>query len=225
MQILLIEDDDRVAQHIAKGLRELGHHVEHSSDGRFGQAIAFSEQFDAIILDRMLPGLDGLGILAEIRGSGDDTPVLLLSALGEVDERVKGLKAGANDYLPKPFALSELIARIEILGRRAPIQAEQTRLQIADLELDLLGLLAQRGGKPLDLTAREFRILEYLVRNAGRVVTRSLLLESVWDYNFDPQTNIIDQHVSRLRQKVDRDFPVPLIHTVRGSGYVLRAPA
>jgi len=225
MQILLIEDDDRVAQHIAKGLRELGHYVEHCSDGRDGLAKAFSEQFDAIILDRMLPGLDGLGILAEIRGSGDDTPVLLLSALGEVDERVKGLKAGANDYLPKPFALSELIARIEILGRRAPIQAEQTRLQIADLELDLLGLLAQRGGKPLDLTAREFRILEYLVRNAGRVVTRSLLLESVWDYNFDPQTNIIDQHVSRLRQKVDRDFPVPLIHTVRGSGYVLRAPA
>jgi len=225
MQILLIEDDDRVAQHIAKGLRELGHYVEHCSDGRDGLAKACSEQFDAIILDRMLPGLDGLSILAEIRGSGDVTPVLLLSALGEVDERVKGLKAGANDYLPKPFALSELIARIEILGRRTPIQAEQTRLQIADLELDLLGLLAQRGGKPLDLTAREFRILEYLVRNAGRVVTRSLLLESVWDYNFDPQTNIIDQHVSRLRQKVDRDFPVPLIHTVRGSGYVLRAPA
>ena len=186
---------------------------------------ASSGQFDAIILDRMLPGLDGLSILAELRGSGDLTPVLLLSALGEVDERVKGLKAGANDYLPKPFALSELIARIEILGRRAPVQAEQTRLQIADLELDLLGLLAQRGGKPLDLTAREFRILEYLVRNAGRVVTRWLLLESVWDYNFDPQTNIIDQHVSRLRQKVDRDFPAPLIHTVRGSGYVLRAPA
>ena len=225
MQILLIEDDDRVAQHIAKGLRELGHYVEHCYDGRDGLAKACTEQFDAIILDRMLPGLDGLSILAEIRGSGDVTPVLLLSALGEVDERVKGLKAGANDYLPKPFALSELIARIEILGRRTPIQAEQTRLQIADLELDLLGLLAQRGGKPLDLTAREFRILEYLVRNAGRVVTRSLLLESVWDYNFDPQTNIIDQHVSRLRQKVDRDFPVPLIHTVRGSGYVLRAPA
>jgi two-component system OmpR family response regulator len=187
MHVLLIEDDDRVAKHIAKGLRELGHHVERSSDGRDGLATASLEQFDAIILDRMLPGLDGLSILAEIRGSGEDTPILLLSALGEVDERVKGLKAGANDYLPKPFALSELIARIEILGRRAPMAAEQTRLQIADLELDLLGLLAQRSGRPIDLTAREFRILEYLVRNAGRVVTRSLLLESVWDYNFDPR--------------------------------------
>lgn len=225
MQILLIEDDDRVARHIAKGLRDLGHHVEHCADGRGGLATACAERFDAIILDRMLPGLDGLSILAELRGSGDATPVLLLSALGEVDERVKGLKAGADDYLPKPFALSELIARIEILGRRVPVAAAQTRLRIADLELDLLGLLATRGGRAIDLTAREFRILEYLVRNAGRVVTRSLLLESVWDYHFDPQTNIIDQHVSRLRQKVDRGFAVPLIHTVRGSGYVLRAPA
>lgn len=224
MQILLIEDDDRVAQHIMKGLREFGHHVEHSTDGWHGLLRAGTERFDAIILDRMLPSADGLTILGTIRDSGDNTPVLLLSALGEVDERVKGLKAGADDYLPKPFALSELIARIEILGRRGPAASEQTLLQIADLKLDLLGLLTTRGGKPIDLTAREFRILEYLVRNAGRVVTRSLLLESVWDYHFDPQTNIIDQHVSRLRQKVDRGFPVPLIHTVRGSGYVLRAP-
>jgi two-component system, OmpR family, response regulator len=227
MQILLIEDDDRVAQHVANGLKEHGHEVQRSADGREGLFKAAADPFDVIILDRMLPNVDGLTILRTIRASGDRTPVLLLSALGDVDERVNGLRAGADDYLSKPFALAELLARIEILGRRqlGASDGGDKVLRIADLELDLLGMIARRRGTVLDLTPREFRILAYLADNVGRVVTRSILLENVWDYHFDPQTNIIDQHVSRLRQKVDRDFSAPLIHTVRGSGYVLRAPS
>jgi len=223
MQILLIEDDAGVADYVATGLREAGHLVEHCAEGRQGLIRATSETWDAIILDRMLPHVDGIKILATLRATDDMTPVLILSALGDVDERVKGLRAGGDDYLPKPFALSELIARVETLGRRGPVSSEPViALKVGDLEVDLLGHVVRRAGRRIDLTAREFRILEYLARNAGRVVTRSMLLENVWDYNFDPQTNIIDQHVSKLRQKIDRDRPVPLIHTVRGAGYVMR---
>jgi len=223
MQLLLIEDDARVADHVARGLREAGHLVYIAREGREGLLKAAAEQFDAIILDRMLPEVDGLKVLQTIRATGDTTPVLILSALGDVDERIKGLRAGGDDYLPKPFALSELIARVEVLGRRGPAIAEATELSIGDLIVDLLGRTVTRAGRRIDLTQREFRILDYLMRNEGRVVTRSMLLENVWDYNFDPQTNIIDQHVSRLRQKVDRDFATPLIQTVRGIGYVIRS--
>ena len=222
MQLLLIEDDARVADHVARGLREAGHLVDVARAGREGLLKAAAEQFDAIILDRMLPEIDGLKILHTIRATGDNTPVLILSALGDVDERIKGLRAGGDDYLPKPFALSELIARVEVLGRRGPAITETTQLVIGDLVVDLLGRTVIRAGRRIDLTPREFRILEYLMRNEGRVVTRSMLLENVWDYSFDPQTNIIDQHVSRLRQKVDRDFATPLIQTIRGTGYVIR---
>lgn len=225
MRILLIEDDARVADHAARGLREAGHIIDMAHDGREGLLKAAAEHYDAIILDRMLPQVDGLKILQTIRATGDGTPVLILSALGDVDERVKGLRAGGDDYLPKPFALSELIARIEVLGRRGPAIAETTQLTVGDLTVDLLGRTVTRAGRRIELTQREFRILEYLLRNEGRVVTRSMLLEQVWDYNFDPQTNIVDQHVSRLRQKVDRDFPAALIHTVRGTGYTVRLPS
>jgi two-component system OmpR family response regulator len=225
MQILLIEDDARVARHIARGLGEAGHVVTHVADGKAGLIQAAGESYDAIIVDRMLPGVDGLTIVQTVRATGDATPVLILSALGDVDERVRGLRAGGDDYLTKPFSLAELIARVEVLGRRGPRAADEARLSIGDLEIDRLGHEVRRAGRRIDLTAREFRILEYLARNAGRVVTRSMLLENVWDYHFDPQTNIIDQHVSRLRQKIDRGFAAPLLHTVRGTGYVIRAGA
>lgn len=223
MHVLLIEDDDRVGNYIEKGLREAGHLVDRCCDGKQGLIQASSESYDAIVLDRMLPSVDGLKILQTIRATGDMTPVLILSALGDVDERIRGLRAGSDDYLPKPFSIAELIARVEALARRGPAPAEPTAYRIADLEIDRLGHAVRRAGRRIDLTAREFRILEYLARNAGRVVTRSMLLESVWDYHFDPQTNIVDQHVSKLRQKIDRDYDKPLIHTVRGTGYVLRA--
>lgn len=225
MHVLLIEDDPRVADHVIKGLREAGHIVDAAADGREGLLRAAADSFDVIILDRMLPQVDGLKILQTIRATGDATPVLILSALGDVDERIRGLRAGGDDYLPKPFALSELVARVEVLGRRGPAIAEATELKSGDLVIDLLGRTVSRAGRRIDLTQREFRILEYLVRSAGRVVTRSMLLEHVWDYAFDPQTNIIDQHVSRLRQKLDRGFDTPLIETVRGTGYVVRPTA
>lgn len=225
MQILVIEDDARVAEHIGKGLRAAGHLVRLESDGREGLLRAASESYDLIVVDRMLPNVDGLTIVQTIRATGDTTPVLFLSALGEVDERVMGLRAGGDDYLTKPFAMSELLARIDVLGRRGPAIVAETRLKVGDLEVDLLGQQVRRQGHAIDLTAREFRILAYLARNEGRVVTRSMLLEHVWDYYFDPQTNIIDQHVSRLRQKIDRGYEAPLIHTVRGTGYVMRSAA
>jgi two-component system OmpR family response regulator len=225
MHVLLIEDDPRVADHVTKGLREAGHIVDAAADGREGLLRAAADSFDVIVLDRMLPQVDGLKILQTIRATGDATPVLILSALGDVDERIRGLRAGGDDYLPKPFALSELVARVEVLGRRGPAIAEATELKSGDLVIDLLGRTVTRAGRRIDLTQREFRIVEYLVRSAGRVVTRSMLLEHVWDYAFDPQTNIIDQHVSRLRQKLDRGFDTPLIETVRGTGYVVRPAA
>ena len=226
MQILLIEDDERVAAFIEKGLREEGHLVQREADGRNGLLRASSEEFDVIILDRMLPTIDGLKILRTIRSTSDLTPVLILSALGDTDERVTGLRAGGDDYLAKPFALSELVARVEALGRRTTSSPGDPKLaesiKVGELEINLLERSVVRGTTRIDVTAREFRILEYLARNAGRVVTRSMLLEKVWEYHFDPQTNIIDQHVSRLRQKLDRGFDTSLIQTVRGAGYSLR---
>ena len=223
MHILVIEDDARVATFVIKGLKEAGHIVDHAADGRDGLYRSAAERYDVIVLDRMLPHVDGLRVLQTIRATEDQTPVLILSALGEVDERVKGLRAGGDDYLAKPFAMTELVARVETLGRRTSQPVRQTTIEIGDLVIDLLSRTVRRGGQRIDLTTREFRILEHLAGSAGRVVTRSMLLESVWDYHFDPQTNIIDQHVSRLRQKIDRDFKTPLLHTVRGTGYRLSA--
>ncbi|MBO9712880.1 response regulator transcription factor [Sphingomonas sp.] len=222
MQILLIEDDDRVAGFVEKGLAEAGHSVVRARDGREGLIDAASGQFDLIILDRMLPHVEGMTILRTIRATGDLTPVLVLSALGDTDERVKGLRAGADDYLAKPFAMTELVARAEALSRRGGSPPPPSTMAIGGLEIDIAARIVRRGGKRIELTAREFRILEYLARNAGRVVTRSMLLEHVWDYHFDPQTNIIDQHVSRLRQKIERGFDESLIETVRGAGYRLK---
>lgn len=224
MQILLIEDDEALSAHVAAGLRQAGHVVTCHRDGRQGLLQASSESYDVIILDRMLPQVDGMKILAALRATDDETPVLIVSALGDVDERVKGLRAGADDYLPKPFALSELLARVEVLARRKSPQPEQSGpILFADLEIDTLARTVRRAGKRIDLTTREFGILIELVRNAGRVVTRSMLLERVWDYNFDPQTNIIDQHISNLRQKLDEGGHAPLIRTVRGAGYLIGA--
>ncbi len=225
MKILLIEDDPHVAGFLMKALRETGASVDHAAEGKEGLLLASGGGYDAMVVDRMLPGRDGLSIVRALRAVGDRTPVLVLSALGEVDHRVEGLRAGGDDYLVKPFAFSELHARLEALLRRSASEAPATRLQVADLELDLLARTVSRGGRPLDLQPREFRLLEYLMRHAGQVVTRTMLLEHVWDYHFDPQTNVIDVHVSRLRRKIDRDFETPLLHTVRGAGYVLRAPA
>ncbi len=219
MQILLIEDDPRVAAFVAKSLREEGHIVEHCADGRAGLAQATTERYDTIVLDRMLPQLDGMGVLEALRGTGDTTPVLILSALGDTEERVRGLRAGSDDYLAKPFSVSELLARVEALGRRQAAGEAATRIMVGDVTIDLAARLVKVGGQRVDLTEREFRILEHLARNAGRIVTRSMLLEHVWDYSFDPQTNIIDQHVSRLRQKLDRAGAASLIETVRGAGY------
>jgi two-component system OmpR family response regulator len=226
MRILVVEDDKDVGGFIVKGLREAGHVVEHAATGRDGLFLAASEQFDAIVLDRMLPGgVDGLRLLETLRSQGNTTPVLFLSALAQVDERVKGLKAGGDDYMTKPFSFSELLARVEALTRRGRTEGPTTKLVVADLEMDLLSRTVKRGGKKVDLQPREFRLLEFLMRHAGQVVTRTMLLEGVWDYHFDPQTNVIDVHVSRLRQKVDKPYPLPLIHTVRNAGYMLRPEA
>ena len=222
MHVLIVEDDERVAGHVVKGLRAEGWLVDHVADGRQALFQIAAETYDVIVLDRMLPQVDGLKILQTMRASGDSTPVLILSALGDVDNRVKGLRAGGDDYLAKPFAFSELLARVEALSRRKGAVQETTELSLADLTMNLLTRTVTRRGQPIDLTSREFGLLEYLLRNAGRVVSRSMLLEAVWDYNFDPQTNIIDQHVSRLRQKIDKDFDPPLLQTVRGMGYSLR---
>ncbi|HSY04732.1 MAG TPA: response regulator transcription factor [Steroidobacteraceae bacterium] len=225
MHILLIEDDLESARLLVKGLSESGYHVDHAADGRDALARATAGQFDLIVSDRMLPHLDGLAIIELLRARGVGTPVLVLSALGAVDDRVRGLKAGGDDYLTKPFAFAELLARIEALLRRRPQAPRATRLQIEDLEFDLLARRVTRGGRELELTARELKLLEFLMRRAGQVVTRTMLLEGVWDLHFDPQSNLIDVHISRLRQAIDRGSDQPLIHTVRGSGYVLRSDA
>ena len=224
MRILVVEDDKDVAGFVVKGLREAGHVVEHAANGRDGLFLAASEAFDAIVLDRMLPGgVDGLRLLETLRSQNNNVPVLFLSALAQVDDRVRGLKAGGDDYLTKPFAFAELLARVEALIRRGKGEGPVTKLVVGDLEMDLLSRTVRRAGQKIDLQPREFRLLEYLMRHAGQVVTRTMLLEGVWDYHFDPQTNVIDVHVSRLRQKVDKPHPTPLIHTVRNAGYMLRA--
>ena len=228
MRILLIEDDPETSRFIRKGLEEAGHVLDLAGDGRQGLLLALDTDHDALVVDRMLPGLDGLSIVRALRAANRSTPVLVLSALGEVDHRVEGLRAGGDDYLVKPFALAELAARLDALVRRrgtgADPEAPVTRLAVADLEMDLLARTVRRAGRAIDLKPREFRLLEHLMRHAGQVVTRTMLLEAVWDYHFDPQTNVIDVHVSRLRRKVDRDFGPPLIHTVRGAGYMIREP-
>jgi two-component system OmpR family response regulator len=222
MRLLLIEDDLQAAEYLGKGLRENGYAVEHSPDGRDGLAKALQGGFDVIIADRQLPHVDGLSIIVALREKSDATPVLILSALGTVDDRVDGLRAGGDDYLTKPFAFVELLARIEALCRRSSAATETTRLKVADLELDLLARRVTRAGRGIDLTTKEFQLLEFLMRRAGQVVTRTMLLEGVWNLHFDPQTNITDVHMSRLRNAIDKGFPRPLIHTVRGAGYVLR---
>jgi two-component system OmpR family response regulator len=224
MRVLIIEDDAEAAEYLAKGLRESSHAAEVVGDGRDGLLQAATGRFDVLIVDRMLPGLDGLSLVHHLRATGHATPVLFLSALGEVDDRVKGLRAGGDDYLVKPYAFSELLARVENLARRRTAAPVTTRLAFADLELDLLSRKVTRAGRAIDLQPREFQLLEVLLRHPGQVMTRTMLLETVWDYHFDPQTNVIDVHISRLRQKIDRGFELPLIHTVRGAGYCLRAP-
>lgn len=222
MKVLLIEDDRAAAAYLAKGLGESGHVVEAAYDGEEGLALAGEGRFDALIVDRMLPSRDGLSVISALRANGDTTPVLILSALGHVNERVKGLRAGGDDYLTKPYAFTELLARLEALARRAQPELAQTQFEVGGLSLDLLSREVARDGTGIVLQPREFRLLEYLMRHAGQVVTRTMLLENVWDYHFDPQTNVVDVHVSRLRSKIDKGFETHLLHTVRGAGYVLR---
>lgn len=222
MRVLIVEDDTNTADFIAQGLRQAGYTPDLASDGKDGLFLALEQPYDAIVLDRMLPGLDGLTLLRTLRGAGHNTPVLLLSALGEVDDRVEGLRAGGDDYLVKPFALVELQARLEVLLRRGEVKMADAVLRLGDLELDRLTRNARRGGRVIDLQPREYQLLEYLMLHAGQVVTRTMLLEGVWDYHFDPQTNVIDVHISRLRAKIDKGAERPLLHTVRGAGYCLR---
>lgn len=220
-RILVVEDDAETADYIAKGLREAGFTAEHVADGRDGLYMAASSVFDGVVLDRMLPGMDGLAVLKALRAAGVETPILILSALGQLDEKVMGLRAGGDDYLTKPFGFSELLARLENLMRRRVGRQVETVLKCGDLSMDLLSRKVTRSGRALDLLPREFKLLEYFLRNADRVVTRTMLLEQVWDYRFDPHTSIIDTHISRLRKKLDENFPKPLLHTLRGVGYRL----
>ena len=223
MHILVVEDDQVARDTLAKALREVGHTVEVAADGLAGLSLASSTGVDLAILDRMLPKLDGLALVQSLRATGRKLPVLILSALGDVDDRITGLRAGGDDYLTKPYHMSELLARIDALARRGESGAEaNTKLKFADLELDRMTRRVMRNGKKIELTAREFQLLEFMMRHSGQVVTRTMLLEGVWDYHFDPQTNVIDVHISRLRQAIDKDFDKPLLHTVRGAGYSLR---
>ena len=222
MRILIIEDDRETATYLTKALREAGHVADHAADGESGADMAAEGGYDVIVADRMLPKRDGLSIVADLRKEGDQTPVLILSALGQVDDRVAGLRAGGDDYLAKPYAFSELLARVEALARRRRPGEAETIYRVGELELDRLSHTVTRAGKPIPLQPREFRLLEYLMKHAGHVVTRTMLLENVWDYHFDPQTNVIDVHVSRLRSKIDKGFAEPLLQTVRGSGYIIR---
>ncbi len=223
MRILVIEDDADTAAYINKALKESGHVVDHAVDGKDGLFMSLENNYDVMVVDRMLPGLDGLSIIKTLRSAKKHTPVLILSALGEVDDRVQGLRSGGDDYLVKPFAYSELLARLEVLVRRTQTVVPETMLKVADLELDLLTHKVTRAGRLVELQPREFLLLKYLMKHVDQVVTRTMLLENVWDYHFDPQTNVIDVHISRLRRKIDKGFNRPLLHTVRGAGYVLRA--
>jgi two-component system OmpR family response regulator len=224
MRLLLIEDDATHAKFVVDGLREAGHNVDHAKDGMEGLFLATEEKYDVIIADRMLPKLDGLAVISTLRQSGNQTPVLILSSLSKVEERVQGLKQGGDDYLTKPFSFSELVARIEALARRSTTtETEQTTLTVADLEMDLIRRTITRAGQKIELQNREFRILEFLMRRPGQVVTRTMLLEGVWDFHFNPQTNLIDAQISKIRQKIDKGFDKPLLHTVRGAGYKIEA--
>ncbi len=223
LRILIIEDDAEASAYLAKGLTEMGHVADQAGDGETGYEQALSSSYDVLIVDRMLPKRDGLSVIEGLRNSGDHTPVLILSALGQVDDRVKGLKAGGDDYLPKPYAFTELLARVEVLARRPKTGADvETSYQVGDLVLDRLSHTCRRGDTDIPLQPREFRLLEYLMQNAGKVVTRTMLLENVWEYHFDPQTNVIDVHISRLRGKIDKGFDTALLHTIRGAGYTIR---
>lgn len=224
MQILVIEDDETVAEQIVKGLQQNQYEVTCVSDGAEALSRAIAEDFDALVVDRMLPSMDGLTVVKKLREAGISVPVLFLSALGDVDDRVSGLQAGGDDYLIKPFAFAELLARIQALLRRQEESANITRLKVADLEMDLLTQKVTRAGQTFNLQPREYKLLEYLMRNAGQVVTRTMLLENVWEYHFDPQTNVTDVHISRLRQKIDKGFDEQLLATVRGAGYILQDP-
>jgi two-component system, OmpR family, response regulator len=221
MRVLLIEDDPDTAQYVINGLEEEGHTIDHSANGREGMTQAMGEAYDVLIVDRMLPGIEGLAIVKTMRGAGCKVPIIFLTALGGVDDRVDGLDAGGDDYLVKPFAFSELLARINALSRRPHLKGEETRLKVGDLALDLITRKVYRGSAEIDLQPREFRLLEVLMRNKGRVVTRTMLLERVWSFHFDPKTSVVETHISRLRSKIDKPFASELIHTVRGSGYSL----
>ena len=226
MKILVVEDNERMARFLTKGLKEAGHTTDHAGNGRDGLFLAVSERYDAIIMDRMLPGnIDGLAIIDALRKADNHTPILILSALSDVDERIRGLRAGGDDYLTKPFAFGELLARIDVLSRRVRQDAAQTMLEVADLRIDLLARKVWRGARAIQLQPREFKLLEYLVRHAGQVVTRTMLLENVWDYHFDPETNVVDVHISKLRQKIDTDAEHQLLRTVRNAGYMISAEA
>lgn len=224
MKVLLVEDNERVARFVSRGLKETGHAVDHAGNGRDGLFMAASETYDVIIMDRMLPGqIDGLGIIEALRKVGNRVPILILSALSDVDERIKGLRSGGDDYLTKPFAFGELLARLDALSRRAQGSDTQTSLQVGDLQMDLLSRKVTRGHRVVTVQPREFKLLEYLMRHAGQVVTRTMLLENVWDYNFDPQTNVVDVHISKLRQKIETESEPPLLKTVRNAGYMMSA--
>ncbi|WP_431195220.1 winged helix-turn-helix domain-containing protein [Bauldia litoralis] len=225
MRLLIIEDDKEAAAYLCKALREAGHVADHADDGETGAAMAIEGGYDVLVVDRMLPKRDGLSIIEELRRRNDETPALILSALGQVDDRATGLRSGGDDYLAKPYAFTELLARVEALARRRRPGEADTVYRVGDLELDRLGHTVTRAGQSVPLQPREFRLLEYLMKNAGQVVTRTMLLENVWDYHFDPQTNVIDVHISRLRGKIDKGFETPLLHTVRGAGYMIRDSA
>lgn len=223
MRILFVEDDARTADYVSRGFIEAGHVADVLSDGRDALMHGMNERFDVMVIDRMLPGLDGLSLVKALRASGNTTPVLFLTAVGGVDDRVDGLEAGGDDYLVKPFAFSELLARLNALARRPPPTAEKTKLQVADLEIDLIRHACRRGGIAIDLLPREFALLTYLMQNENRVLTRTMLLERVWDFHFDPQTSVVETHISRLRAKIDKPFAKPLLHTIRSTGYSLHA--
>ncbi len=225
MRILVVEDDLEAQRYLVKGLREAGHVVDDAADGETGLTLAMSRSYDVAVVDRMLPGLDGLKLVETMREERNMTPVLFLSALSDVDDRIKGLRAGGDDYLTKPYSFAELLARLDALMRRRDPGAVKTKVLVGDLELDLLSRTARRDEASIELQPREFRLLEYLMRHQGQIVTRTMLLENVWEYHFDPQTNVIDVHISRLRAKIDKGYPQPLLHTVRGAGYMIRAHA
>ena len=223
MKVLIIEDDPAAADYLVKAFRESGIVADRAADGEEGYHMACEGGYDVLVVDRMLPRRDGLAVISALREKGDGTPVLILSALGQVDDRVTGLRAGGDDYLPKPYAFSELLARVEVLGRRRSAREAETSYRVGDLELDRLSHEVRRDGRLIPLQPREYRLLEYLMKNAGQVVTRTMLLENVWDYHFDPQTNVIDVHISRLRGKIEKDFDTPLLRTIRGAGYMMKA--